>query len=38
MKDWLLPFVIALTVFSVLFLGLDLTIMQLQGLTLFFNP
>jgi hypothetical protein len=37
LKDYLLPFVIALAVFTVGFLGLDLLIMNLQGLGLFFH-
>jgi hypothetical protein len=38
MKNHLLPFAIAFIVFGVVFLGLDVAIMKLQGLTLLFNP
>lgn len=37
MKDYLVPFSIALLVFGLIFLGLDITIMKLQGLTLIFH-
>lgn len=35
---YLVSFVIALVLFSVLFLGLDYGMMKLQGLTLIFTP
>jgi hypothetical protein len=37
MKDYLIPFSVALVVFGLVFLGLDFTIMKLQGLTLIFH-
>ncbi len=37
-KEFIAPFVIAFAAFCLLFLGLDFSIMKLQGLTLFFNP
>jgi hypothetical protein len=37
-KDYLVPFVVAFAVCSLLFLGLDYTIMKLMGLTLIYQP
>lgn len=37
MKDYLIPFSIALVVFGLAFLTLDFVIMKLQGLTLIFH-
>ncbi len=37
-KEFVASFVIAFAAFCLLFLGLDFSIMKLQGLTLFFNP
>ncbi len=38
MKGFLAPFALAFAAFCLVFLGLDFTIMKLQGLTLFFHP
>ncbi len=38
MKDYLMPFVVMLIVFSTAFLSLDILIMKLQGLSLIFQP
>ena len=38
MKSYVAPFFIALTVCAALFLLLDLGVMNLMGLTLFFEP
>jgi hypothetical protein len=37
MKDYLIPFSIALIIFGLVFLALDFSIMKLQGLTLIFH-
>ncbi len=37
-KDYLVPFAVAFAVCCVVFLGLDFTIMKLQGLSLFYTP
>ncbi len=37
MKTYLLPFLGALIVFGIVFLGLDFTMMNLQGLSLLFH-
>ena len=37
-KAYLVPFVIAFVVCAVIFLGLDFTIMKLQGLSLIYVP
>lgn len=37
MKDYLIPFSLALIVFGLVFLTLDFSIMKLQGLTLIFH-
>jgi len=38
MKSYVVPFVVALIGCAALFLALDLGVMNLMGLTLFFNP
>jgi hypothetical protein len=38
MKSYVVPFFVALMVCATLFLVLDLSVMNLLGLTLFFNP
>jgi hypothetical protein len=38
MKSYVLPFLITLAASGALFLVLDLTVMRLMGLTLFFHP
>ena len=38
MKKYIIPFVLAFLVCSTLFLALDFAIMNLMGLTLFFQP
>jgi hypothetical protein len=38
MKDYLLPFAAAFVVSGLAFLGLDLLMMNVQGLSLFFTP
>ncbi len=37
-KDYLVPFAIAFVVCCVVFVGLDFTIMKLQGLSLIYAP
>jgi hypothetical protein len=37
MKAYLLPFVVAVIVFGIVFLSLDFTIMKLHGLTLIYH-
>ncbi len=37
MKDYFIPFTMALIVFSLAFLALDFSIMKLQGLTVIFH-
>ncbi len=37
-RDFVAPFAIAFVAFCLVFLGLDFTIMKLQGLTLIFHP
>ncbi len=38
MKGYLVPFAIAFVVCTLIFLGLDVGIMKLQGLSLIFQP
>jgi hypothetical protein len=38
MKDYILPFVVAFIICGVAFIGLDAAIMELQGLSLIFEP
>jgi hypothetical protein len=38
MKDYVVPFVAALAVWGLLFLGLDVVIMNAQGLNLIYQP
>ncbi len=38
MKDYVLPFLVAFVVCGAAFLALDLAVMSLQGLGLFFTP
>ncbi len=38
MKDYLLPFAAAFLISAVAFLGLDVLVMGMQGLSLFFSP
>jgi len=38
MTNYLVPFVIAFVVCALIFLGLDIGIMKLQGLSLIFQP
>jgi len=38
MKSYVLPFCVALVACAALFLLLDIGVMNLMGLTLFFNP
>ena len=38
MKDYLLPFVAAFAVWGLVFLGLDVVIMNAQGLSLIYQP
>ena len=37
MGSYVLPFVVALVAFCILFIGLDFTVMQAQGLSLLFH-
>jgi hypothetical protein len=37
-NNFIVPFVVALLVFGLLFIGLDIAIMKAQGLSLLFHP